>query len=66
MFLIWHCLIMLKVVRIRKTKTVGVKLSEKDREIIEKIAKKYDITMSDVVRIAIREYIERNGGDRLI
>jgi antitoxin component of RelBE/YafQ-DinJ toxin-antitoxin module len=57
---------MLKVVRIRKTKTVGVKLSEKDREIIEKIAKKYDITMSDVVRIAIREYIERNGGDRLI
>jgi len=38
----------------------GLRLSEKDREILEKIAQKYDITVSDVVRIAIKEFLEKN------
>jgi replication initiation and membrane attachment protein DnaB len=41
-------------------RNVGVRLNEKDREILESIAKKYDITLSDVVRIAIREFLENN------
>jgi Arc/MetJ-type ribon-helix-helix transcriptional regulator len=41
---------------------VCIKLLEEDRQFIEKIAKRYDITMSDVVRMAIREFLERRGG----
>jgi replication initiation and membrane attachment protein DnaB len=41
-------------------RNIGVRLSEKDRIILENIAKKYDITISDVVRIAIREFLKNN------
>jgi replication initiation and membrane attachment protein DnaB len=39
----------------------GVRLNENDRELLEAIAKRYDISISDVVRIAIKEYIKSNG-----
>ena len=39
----------------------GVRLSENDRRLLENIAKRYDITISDVVRIAIKQFIENNG-----
>ena len=35
----------------------AVRLSDKDRKSLESIAKKYDLTISDVVRIAIREFL---------
>jgi len=38
----------------------GLRLNEEDRKILEDIARKYDITISDVVRIAIREFLEKN------
>jgi len=38
----------------------GLRLNEEDRKILEKIAQKYDITVSDVVRIAIKEFLEKN------
>ena len=38
----------------------GVRLNENDRELLEAIAKRYDISISDVVRIAIREFISKN------
>jgi len=38
----------------------GLRLNEEDRKILEEIARKYDITISDVVRIAIREFLEKN------
>jgi len=40
---------------------VSVKILEEDRQIIEEIAKRYDITMSDVIRMALREFLERRG-----
>ena len=41
-------------------RNIGVRLDEADREVLENIAKKYDITISDVVRIAIREFLKNN------
>jgi len=38
----------------------GLRLNEEDRKILENIAKKYDVSISDVVRIAIREFLEKN------
>jgi predicted DNA-binding protein len=38
----------------------GIRLSEKDREMLEKIAQKYDLTISDVIRIAIKKFLENN------
>jgi replication initiation and membrane attachment protein DnaB len=35
----------------------AVRLSDKDRKLIESIAKKYDLTISDVIRMAIREFL---------
>jgi len=52
---------LLEVVKTRKTKMVSVKILEEDRQIIEEIAKRYDITMSDVIRMALREFLERRG-----
>ena len=44
----------------RNTRFTGVRLNENDREILQNIAKKYDITISDVVRIAIKEFLQNN------
>ncbi|ACP48590.1 hypothetical protein YN1551_1501 [Sulfolobus islandicus Y.N.15.51] len=41
----------------------AVKLSEEERKILEIIAKSYDITMSDVIRIAITEYTQKHRND---
>jgi replication initiation and membrane attachment protein DnaB len=38
----------------------GLRLNEEDRKILEDIARKYDITISDVVRIAIKEFLKNN------
>jgi len=38
----------------------GLRLNEEDRKILEDIARKYDVSISDVVRIAIREFLEKN------
>jgi replication initiation and membrane attachment protein DnaB len=38
----------------------ALRLNERDREMLEKIARKYDITLSDVLRIAIKEFLEKN------
>jgi hypothetical protein len=38
----------------------AVKLSNEERRIIETIAKSYDITISDVIRIAIMEYAQKH------
>jgi len=38
----------------------AVKLSQEERRIIETIAKSYDITISDVIRIAIKEYTQKH------
>jgi predicted DNA-binding protein len=41
-------------------KLTVIRLSQEDREFLENFAKKYDITVSDAVRIILREYIERS------
>jgi antitoxin component of RelBE/YafQ-DinJ toxin-antitoxin module len=46
--------------KMNNKRNVGVRLSEADREILENIAKKYDITISDVVRMAIKEFLKNN------
>jgi len=46
--------------KMRNTHYIGLRLSEKDREILAKIAEKYGITISDVVRIAIKKFLENN------
>jgi replication initiation and membrane attachment protein DnaB len=38
----------------------AVRLSEKDRKLIESIASKYDLTISDVIRMAVREFLEKD------
>jgi len=45
----------------------AVKLSQEERKILETIAKSYDITISDVIRIAIKEYAQKhkNGIERI-
>lgn len=52
-----HCLIVINVTQDRVT---AVKLTQEDREILESIARKYGISLSDVLRIAIREFISKN------
>ncbi len=50
----------LGVKNLNNKKYTGIRLSEKDREILEKIAQKYDLTISDVIRIAIKKFLENN------
>ena len=38
----------------------AVKLSQEERKMLETIAKSYDITISDVIRIAIKEYTQKH------
>jgi len=38
----------------------AVRLSKQDRQLIESIAKKYDLTISDVIRIAVKEFLKKN------
>jgi predicted transcriptional regulator len=38
----------------------AVKLSPEERKILETIAKSYDVTLSDVIRIAIKEYAQKH------
>ena len=38
----------------------AVKLSPEERKMLEMIAKSYDVTMSDVIRIAIKEYTQKH------
>ena len=52
-----HCLTVIKLAQDRVT---AVKLTQEDREILESIARKYGISLSDVLRIAIREFISKN------
>jgi predicted transcriptional regulator len=35
----------------------AVRLSDNDRKLIESIARKYDLTISDVIRMAIKEFL---------
>jgi len=41
-------------------RVTAVKLSKEDREILESVARKYGISLSDVLRIAIREFISKS------
>jgi hypothetical protein len=52
-----HCLTVIYVTQDRVT---AVKLTQEDRKILESIARKYGISLSDVLRIAIREFISKN------
>lgn len=38
----------------------SIRLSEKDRKLIEDIAKKYDLSISDVIRMAVKEFLKKN------
>jgi len=41
----------------------AVKLSEEERKVVEVIAKSYDISISDVIRIALMEYAQKHRND---
>ena len=41
-------------------KYTTIRLSDRDRELIESIARKYDLSISDVIRIAIKEFLKKN------
>jgi len=38
----------------------AVKLSQEERKMLETIARSYDVTLSDVIRIAIKEYARKH------
>jgi len=38
----------------------AAKLSEEERKILEDIAREYDVSISDVMRIAIKEYAQKH------
>jgi predicted transcriptional regulator len=44
----------------KKRINTAVKLSDEERKILENIARDYDITISDVMRIAIKEYVKKH------
>lgn len=44
---------------------VSVKFDEKDIEKIDEIAKKYGITRADVIRMVVRDWLEKGGEIRL-
>ncbi|WP_016730415.1 ribbon-helix-helix domain-containing protein [Saccharolobus islandicus] len=37
-----------------------IRLREEDKKLIEELAKRYDISEADIVRIALKEFIERH------
>jgi len=57
-----HCLTVIDLTQDHVTadRVTAVKLTQEDREILESIARKYGISLSDVLRIAIREFISKN------
>ncbi|WP_052885438.1 ribbon-helix-helix domain-containing protein [Saccharolobus islandicus] len=40
---------------------IGVRLRDEDRKLLKEIAKRYDISESDVIRIAIRKFAKDMG-----
>lgn len=52
-----HCL---RGEKMQNKRFTGVRLNSKDREMLENIAKKYDIAISDVIRMAIKEFLKNN------
>lgn len=40
--------------------TISIRLDEKEKELLTKYAKENDLSLSQVVRKAIREFLERN------
>lgn len=50
-----------KSTKIKKENRLGIAISNEDKEQLERIALKKDISMSAISRIAIKEYIEREG-----
>ena len=40
--------------------TISIRLDEKEKELLTKYAKENDLSVSQVVRKAIREFLERN------
>jgi len=54
------------VKNLNNKKYTGIRLSEKDRAILEKIAQKYDLTISDVIRIAIKKFLENDETIKLL
>ena len=45
------------------TKTVCVRLTEQEREAVESLMKKYGLTQSDLLRMALGVLVEQEGGD---
>lgn len=43
--------------------TVSVRLTEEEKKTLESFAKEQDLTMSHIIRKAIREYLENNSND---
>lgn len=43
--------------------TVSVRLTEEEKKILEEFAKDRDLTMSQVIRKAVKEYIENHSND---
>ena len=44
---------------------VSVKFGEEDIEKIDRIAKKYGITRADVIRMVVRDWLEKGGEIKL-
>ena len=43
--------------------TVSVRLAEEEKKTLEEFAKDRDLTMSQVIRKAVKEYIENHSND---
>lgn len=43
--------------------TVSVRLTEKEKKTLEEFAKDRDLTMSQIIRKAVKEYIENHSND---
>ena len=40
---------------------ICVKINDQDRELIERLSKRYTVSKTDIVKIALKDFAERHG-----
>ena len=52
--------------REKNNKGIFVKLTEQERDLYQKVAKYYGVTVADIVRISVMEFIRNHGLEKLL
>ncbi|ACP37360.1 CopG domain protein DNA-binding domain protein [Sulfolobus islandicus M.14.25] len=42
-------------------RTIFLRLKEEDKKLLEELAKHYDVSEADIIRIALKEYVQNHG-----